>query len=70
MVIIAIAVIITTTWHTKIAKRIFKNKKSEKMKETGYTVIYLPWEDMEGKPRVAGRFKTEKEKDEFIEKNL
>lgn len=36
-------------------------------KDKGYTVVYLSWEDLEGKPRVAGRFKTKKEKDEFIE---
>ena len=38
------------------------------MEENGWTVIYIPWEDMEGKPRVAGRFKTIKEKDEFLDK--
>lgn len=36
--------------------------------EKGWTITYIPWEDMEGKPRVAGRFKTTKEKDEFLEK--
>lgn len=36
--------------------------------EKGWTVTYIPWEDMEGKPRVAGRFKTTREKDEFLEK--
>ena len=38
------------------------------IEEKGWTVTYIPWEDMEGKPRVAGRFKTTKEKDEFLEK--
>ena len=36
--------------------------------EKGWTITYIPWEDMEGKPRVEGRFKTTKEKDEFLEK--
>lgn len=27
-----------------------------------------PLEDLEGKPRVAGRFKTKEEKDEYIKK--
>ena len=36
--------------------------------EKGWTITYYPWEDMEGKPRVVGRFKTTKEKDEFLEK--
>ena len=37
------------------------------MEEKGWTITYIPWEDMEGKPRVAGRFKTTKEKDDFLE---
>ena len=37
-------------------------------KDKGYTIVYFPWEDLEGKPRVAGRFKTKEEKDEYIEK--
>lgn len=36
------------------------------MENKGYTVTFIPWEDMEGKERVAGRFKTEKEKDDFL----
>ena len=36
--------------------------------EKGWTITYIPWEDMEGKPRVAGRFKTTKEKTNFWEK--
>lgn len=36
--------------------------------EKGWTITYLPWDDMECKERVAGRFKTTKEKDEFLEK--
>lgn len=36
------------------------------MEEKGWTITYIPWEDMEGKPRVAGRFKTTKEKDDFL----
>lgn len=38
------------------------------MDQKGWTVIYYPWEDLEGKPRVIGRFKTTKEKDDFINK--
>lgn len=37
------------------------------IKEKGYTVVYIPWEDLDGKFKVAGRFKTKKEKDEFID---
>lgn len=36
------------------------------MENKGFTLVYFPWEDMEGKPRVAGRYKTEKEKDDFF----
>ena len=36
--------------------------------EKGYTVIYYPWEDLKGLPRVAGRFKTVEEKNQFLEK--
>lgn len=36
--------------------------------EKGWTIIYFPWDDDEGKPRVAGRFKTNEEKDEYLEK--
>ena len=36
--------------------------------EKGWTITFLPWEDIEGKERVAGRFKTTQEKDEFIKK--
>lgn len=38
------------------------------MQEKGWTVTYYPWEDMEGKPRVVGRFKTTEEKDKFLDK--
>ena len=38
------------------------------MDGNGWTIVYYPWDDLEGKPRVAGRFKTDKEKDEFLEK--
>lgn len=37
------------------------------MSDNGYTIIFYPWEDMSGKPRVAGRFKTEKEKNDFLD---
>ena len=36
--------------------------------DKGWTIIYYPWGDMEGKPRVAGRVKTTEEKDMFLEK--
>ena len=36
------------------------------MNENGWTVIYFPIDDDFGLPRVAGRFKTDKEKDEFL----
>ena len=38
------------------------------MEEKGYTVVFIPWEDDKGKPKVAGRFKTAKEKDDFLKK--
>ena len=34
--------------------------------EKGFTIIYLSWDD--GKPRVAGRFKSIEEKNNFLEK--
>ena len=40
----------------------------QEIEEKGYTIVYYPWDDMECKPRVAGRFKTKKEKDEYLEK--
>lgn len=36
------------------------------MEEKGYTIIYFPLDDITGRPRVAGRFKTKKEKDDFL----
>lgn len=36
------------------------------MEERGWTITYIPWEDDEGKARVAGRFKTTEEKDNFL----
>lgn len=36
--------------------------------DKGWTITYIPWECLEGKPRVAGRFKTTTEKDAFLEK--
>ena len=38
------------------------------IEEKGWTVTYIPWEDIEGKPRVAGRFKATKEKMNFLER--
>jgi hypothetical protein len=38
------------------------------MENKGFAIVYFPWEDIEGKPRVAGRFKTEKEKNDFLQK--
>lgn len=34
----------------------------------GYTLTYYSWDDGGEKPRVAGRFRTKKEKDEFLDK--
>lgn len=39
-----------------------------KQEEKGWTITYIPWESDEGKPRVAGRFKTTAEKNAFLEK--
>ena len=36
--------------------------------EKGWTIVFYPWDDMEGKPRVAGRFKTTEEKNKFLDK--
>lgn len=36
--------------------------------EKGWTITFIPWEDDNGLERVAGRFKTTKEKDEFLNK--
>lgn len=36
------------------------------MENKGYTVTFVPWEDMMGRERVIGRFETEEEKDEFL----
>lgn len=49
-----------------------QNENEEQHKEEtdnskGWTVVFYPWDDDSGKPRVAGRFKTTKEKDDFIE---
>ena len=38
------------------------------MQQMGWTITYIPWEDMEGRARVAGRFKTTEEKDAFLDK--
>lgn len=38
------------------------------MTEKGWTITFVQWDDIEGKERVVGRFKTTKEKDEFLEK--
>ena len=45
----------------------FDEKKDDTNEEKGWTVVFIPWEDDEGKPRVAGRFKTAIEKDKFLE---
>lgn len=37
------------------------------MEEKGWTIVYIDWEDIKGRFRVAGRFKTTKEKDNFLE---
>ena len=52
----------------KFPQDFFDNKENEKPnEEKGWTILYIPWEDDKGKPRVAGRFRTIKEKDVFIE---
>lgn len=35
----------------------------EKMDGNGY----IPWDDLKGRPRVAGRFKTIEEKNKFLD---
>lgn len=39
------------------------------MNEKGWTITFIPWEDLRGKERVLRRFKTTEEKDEFM-KNI
>ena len=39
---------------------------NNEINEKGWTITYVPWEDILGRPRVAGRFKTTMEKDAFI----
>ena len=45
-----------------IAKYITEHLTEDK----GWTIWYYPWDDDNGKPRVAGRFKTDEEKDKFL----
>lgn len=52
--------------HRKLAFSLKSGGKT--MENKGFTLVYFPWEDMEGKPRVARRYKTEKEKDDFLQK--
>lgn len=40
--------------------------KENCMQNNGWTIVFYPWDDDAGKPRVAGRFKTEEEKDAFL----
>lgn len=35
--------------------------------EKGWTIVYFPWDDADGKPRVARRCKTTKEKNSYLE---
>ena len=42
------------------------NSKILDRNEKGWTITYIPWEDDYGRPRVAGRFKTTSEKDQFL----
>lgn len=37
------------------------------MEEKGWTITFVPWEDMEGKERVIRRFKTTEEKEAFLD---
>ena len=39
----------------------------EKMDGNGFTLVYIPWDDLKGRPRVAGRFKTIEEKNKFLD---
>lgn len=39
----------------------------EKMDGNGFTLVYIPWDNLEGRPRVVGRFKTIKEKNKFLD---
>lgn len=40
----------------------------KKSKHNGWTVTYVPLHDLFGNRQVAGRFKTEQERDRFLEK--
>lgn len=50
-----------------IGEKIAEYIKNNCTEEDGWTVVFYPWDDDEGKPRVAGRFKTDEEKDKFLE---
>ena len=42
----------------------------EQMEGKGYTVVFIPWEDMEGREKVIGRFGYKSNKDKFIKEIL
>lgn len=43
-------------------------KKSKKPSEKGWTIVFTPWEDVEGREHVAKRCRTDKEKDDYLNK--
>ncbi len=45
----------------------YKLNKFTILENKGWCIIYVPWEDLEGKPRVIGRFKTTEEKNKKLE---
>ena len=48
------------------AKQWISIMRSQIKEEKGWTIVYIPWEDLKGRERVIGRFKTCKEKDDFL----
>lgn len=44
----------------------YKENKFTILENKGWCIFYIPWDDMEGKPRVIGRFKTTEEKDQRL----
>lgn len=53
---------------TDEARNLCHEKGEVTMEDKGFTIVYFPWEDIEGRTRVAGRFKTEEENDDFLQK--
>lgn len=44
------------------------NKEEEIDESKGWTVTFYPWDDDDGRPRVAGRFDTTEEKDKYLDR--